>query len=185
MCAATTTKIRRNLTHDPHPTHYPRSRWRCPHRRDAAGRRRRSSEAHHRPARQLGHRDLPSRQQGRHLQEAWPRARDDLHGGLGRDPAAGDRRQRRSRPRGRHARRDRGLLEGRAGAHHRGRGDRGRRLLVREGDLADQDAQGPQRPQHRLFHRRLLDRERRARLHQGERSHLGQAHVDRQRRRRP
>ena len=57
-----------------------------------------------RPARQLGHRDQPSRDQGRHLQEIWARARHALHVGVGRDAAAGDLRQRRPRSRGWHAR---------------------------------------------------------------------------------
>ena len=64
--------------------------------------------------------------------------------GSGRDAAAGSRRLGRSRSRGRHARRHLGLGQERAGTHRRRRGDRRRRLLVRQGLLADPDAQGHQ-----------------------------------------
>ena len=77
--------------------------------------------------------------------------------GSGETPAAGDFRQRRSRLRGRHARRDGGLREGRAGAHHRRAGDRRGRLLVREGLLADQDPEGHRRQDDRVFDARLVD----------------------------
>ena len=115
-----------------------------------ARRRRRSPQAHRRPARQLGHVDCASRREGRDLQEARHRPRDHLHVGVGRNAAAGHCRLRRSRLRGRHPGRHGRLCQGRAGAHHRRGGDRRRRLLVRQGVLADQNAAGHQRPHHRL-----------------------------------
>ena len=55
-----------------------------------------------------------------------------LHLGQRRDPAAGDLRQRRSRPRGRHARRDGGLSPRARRCASSAPGDRRRRLLVRQ-----------------------------------------------------
>ncbi len=106
------------------------------HRDGSAGIGRRSAQDDHRPARQLGHRDPASRRQGRHLQEARPRARDDLHLRRGETlqpviSGSVDIGLRR-----RHARRHGGLFQGRAGAHHRRGGDRRRRLLVRQDDPA-------------------------------------------------
>ena len=147
-------------------------------RADDAGLRRRSGEADHRPTRQLGHRHHSSRRQSRHLQEARHSARDDLHLRQRRDAAAGDFRQRRFRPSGRHARRHGGLFQGRPGAHHRRAGNRRRRLLVRQ-EPGDQDPQGHQRPHHRLLQQWLLDPKRGARPHQRIQAD-GQAAGDRQ-----
>ena len=58
-------------------------------------------------------------------------------------------------------------LEGRAGARDQRRDDRrGRSLLVREGRLADQDAEGHRRQDARLFDQRLLDARRRDGVHE-------------------
>ena len=144
-----------------------------------ARRRRRSPQAHRRPARQLGHVDCVSRREGRHLQEARHRPRDHLHVGLGRDAAAGHRRLVdlgfAVGTQGAMAR----LCQGRAGAHHRRGGDRRRRLLVRQGVLADQNAAGHQRPHHCVFDQRLVDPEHRPRLHRRVQAHR-QADGDRQ-----
>ena len=59
------------------------------------------------------------------------------------------------------------ILQGSPVAHHRRRDDRRRRpVLVRAGELADQDAQGHGRQDHRLFDQRLVDARHRHRLHQ-------------------
>ena len=111
--------------------------------------------------------DPASRREGRHLQEARHRSRDDLHLRQRRDLAAGDFQPRRYRACGRHAGRDQRLCQGRAGAHHRRGSDRRRRLLVCEGRFRHQDAEGHQRQDHRVLDQRLLDQFDRARLHQG------------------
>ena len=139
----------------------------------------RAAQACHRPARQLGHGGSGTRCESRHLQEVRPGPRPAVHQRRGRDAAGGVVARGGYRRRRGHARRARGVRERRAGAHHRWRGDRCGGLLVRAGGQPDQDGAGHRRPQHRLFHQRLVDQRHRARAVRAV-SHPGQA--DRHRR---
>ena len=132
-----------------------------------------------RPARQLGHDDRRDRPARRHLQEARPRPRDPVDAGRRRNAAGGDLGQRRHRRRARHHGRALGVLQGRAGAHHRRRDDRRvRPLLVRAVDFADQVAEGHRRQDDRLLDQRLVDARHRHRVHEAVRPQ-GQADGDR------
>ena len=124
-------------------------------------------EGRRRPARQLGHDDRRGRPAARDLPEARPRPRDPVDTGRRRNPAGGDLRQRRRRRRARDHGRAVRLLEGCAGAHHR-RADqrRVRHLLVRPGELADQDAQGHRGQDDRLLDQRFVDARCRHRVHE-------------------
>ena len=94
---------------------------------------------------------------GENLRQARHQDRVALHSGRWRDDAGADLRQRRRRARDRRGRHVRGLREGRADPadrqldHRRPRG-----LLVRQGRLADQIAQGRRRQDHGVLGDRLV-----------------------------